>query len=316
MSSDKAESTCVWKDQLNFPKACTSMGPEDMCWLITELPAWNRILCELAYELVEPLPGKLRLQCMPYGALDKGPIPAVRDAASMVSRLLQHHICINDLQVVCTTDASETTQKRAAVPVRRRPASGWDDIRNVRHLEVKTCRAKVRNTLGCCCIPDEDTVHVCDLEDLKINSAGEWSVSAVVDALQSSVTLPKPEFFMYRSTSWARELFAALGANTSVKNLRIGFRGANAKCGDVKASALRKNASLLELDLRADVDNEFIICIAESRSRNATPDTLASMGATVHARGVLALSVALRTNKTLKQLSFATFKASIPETTS
>ncbi|KAK8761047.1 hypothetical protein V5799_027691 [Amblyomma americanum] len=144
-------------------------------------------------------------------------------------------------------------------------------------------------------------------------SDSEWNISAVVDALQSSVTLPKPELFMYRSTSGARELFAALGVNTSVKIHRIGFRGANATCGDVKASALRKNASLLELDLRADVVNEFMIFIAESHSQNAMLDTLVSMGATVYAHGVLALCVALRTNKTLKQLLFPTFKAFIPE---
>ncbi|KAK8787788.1 hypothetical protein V5799_022434 [Amblyomma americanum] len=172
MSSDKAEATCVWKDQLDFSKACTSMGPEDRCWLITELPAWNRILCELAYELVEPLPGNLSLQCLPYGAVDRSPIAAVREAASMVSRVLQHHRCINDLHVVCTTDASETTQKRPPVPIRLRPASGRDDISNVRHLEVKTCRADVLNTLGCSCIPEEDIVGVCDLEKLKINSVG------------------------------------------------------------------------------------------------------------------------------------------------
>ncbi|KAK8773278.1 hypothetical protein V5799_012190 [Amblyomma americanum] len=316
MSSNRAEATGVWKDQLVFSKACTSMGPEDLCWLFTELPAWNSILCGHAYELVEPLPRNLSLQCLPYGAVDRGPIAAVREAASMISRLLQHHHCINDQHFVCTTDANETTQKRPPVPIRLRPASGRDDIRNVRHLEVKTCRADVLNTLGCSCIPEEDIVGVCDLEELKINSAGgefeagrtkflrrnscslkavevtgmnlsprlvdsmqclmrceslvvsfcrneedshystlifsmlvqslaavkifslhpfidsEWNISAVVDALQSSVTQPKPELYMYQSTSWARELCAALGANTSVKNLRIGFRRGKATCGD------------------------------------------------------------------------------------
>ncbi|KAK8770719.1 hypothetical protein V5799_012817, partial [Amblyomma americanum] len=351
MSSDKAEATGVWKDQLDFSKACTSMGPEDRCWLITELPAWSRILCGLAYELVEPVPGNLSLQCLPYGAVDRGPIAAVREAASMVSRLLQHHRCINDLHVVCTTDANEATLKRAPAPIRLRPASRRDAIRKIRHLEVKTCRAEVLNTLGCSYIPEEDIVGVCDLEELKINSAGgefeagltkllrrnscslkaveiagmnlsrrlvdslqclkrceslvlsfcrneedshygtdiflmleqslvalkyfsflpfiesECNVPAVVDAPQSSVTLTKLELYMYQCTSWVRELLAALGVNTIVKNLRIGFRGANATCGDVLASALRKNASLLELDLRADFDNEFMICIAESLAK-------------------------------------------------
>ncbi|KAK8774041.1 hypothetical protein V5799_011426, partial [Amblyomma americanum] len=172
MSSDKAEATGVWKDQLDSSKACTSMVPEDRCWIITELPAWNRILCGLTYELVEPLPGNLSLQCLTYGAVDKGPIAAVREAASMVSRLLQHHRCINDLHVVCTTDAKKTTLKRAPVPIHLRPASGRDAIRHIRHIEVKTCRDEVLNTLGCSCIPEEDIVGVCDVEKLKINSAG------------------------------------------------------------------------------------------------------------------------------------------------
>ncbi|KAK8773897.1 hypothetical protein V5799_011570 [Amblyomma americanum] len=319
MSSDKAEATGVWKDQLDFSKACTSMGPEERCWIITELPAWNRILCGLPYELVEPLLGNLSLQCLPYGAVDRGPIAAVREAGSMVSRLLQHHRCINDLHVVSTTDAKKTTLKRAPVPILFRPASARDAIRNIRHLEVKTRRAKVLRRLGCSCIPEEDIVGVCDPEDLKINSAGgefeggltkllrrnscflkaveiagmnlsrrlvgslqclkrceslvltfcrneedshystdilsmlvqtsaalkifsflpfidsEWSVSAVFDAFQSSITLTTLELYMYQSTSWARELLAALGVNTSVKNLRIGFRGANATSGDVLA---------------------------------------------------------------------------------
>ncbi|XP_077487072.1 uncharacterized protein LOC144098360 [Amblyomma americanum] len=118
---------------------------------------------------------------------------------------------------------------------------------------------------------------------------------------------------MYQSTSWARELFAALGVNTSIKNLRIGFRGANATCGDLLASALRKNTSLLELDLRADVDDGFMICVADSLSQNAALDRLVFTNATVYARGVLALCHALRTNKTLQQLMFPTFQASITE---
>ncbi|KAK8757307.1 hypothetical protein V5799_005064 [Amblyomma americanum] len=397
MSNAKAEATCVCKDQLDFSKACTSMVPEDWCWLITESPAWNRILCGLTYELVEPLPGNLSLQCLPYGAVDRGPIAAVREAASMVSRLLQHHRCINDLHVVCTTDANDTSLKRAPVPMRPRPAFERDGIRNIRHLEVKTCRAEVLHTLGSSCIPEEDIVGVCDLEELKINSAGgefdagltkllwrnscslkaveiagmnlsqrlvdslqclkrcvslvlsfcrneegnhysadifsmlkqssaapknfsflpfidsQWSVSAIVDALKSSVTLTPLELHMYQSTSWARELFAALGVNTSIKNLRIGFRGAIATCGDVLASAQRKNSSLLELDLKADVDDELMICIAESLSQNASLDTVLFTRSTVYARGVLALCSALPTNKTLKQLLFPNFKASIPE---
>ncbi|KAK8757304.1 hypothetical protein V5799_005061 [Amblyomma americanum] len=172
MSSDKAEATGVWKDQLDCSMACTSMGPEDRCWLITESPAWNRILCELPYELVEPLPGNLSLQCLPYRAVDRGPIAAVREAASMVSRLFQHHRYINDLHVVCTTDANETTRKRAPVPMRPRPASEREAIRNIRHLEVKTCRAEILHTLGCSYTPGEDIVGVCDLEEININSAG------------------------------------------------------------------------------------------------------------------------------------------------
>ncbi|KAK8761045.1 hypothetical protein V5799_027689 [Amblyomma americanum] len=118
---------------------------------------------------------------------------------------------------------------------------------------------------------------------------------------------------MYQSSSGARELFAALSVNISIKNLRTGFRGANVTCGDVLASTLRKNTSLLELDLRADVDDEFMVCIAVSLSENGMMDTLVFTSATVYAWGVLALCVSLRTNKTLKQLMFPTFKSSIPE---
>ncbi|KAK8787790.1 hypothetical protein V5799_022436 [Amblyomma americanum] len=172
MSSDKAEATGVWKEQLDFSKACTLLGPEDRCWLITQLPAWNRILYGLAYELVEPLPENLSLECLTYGAVDRGPIAAVREAASMVSRLLQHHSCINDLHVVCATDAKETTLKRTPVPIHLRPASLRDAIRTIRHLKMKTCRAEVLNTLGCSYTPGEYIVGVCDLDGLKINSAG------------------------------------------------------------------------------------------------------------------------------------------------
>ncbi|KAK8757306.1 hypothetical protein V5799_005063 [Amblyomma americanum] len=258
MSSDKAEATGVWKNQLNFSKACTLMGPEDRCWLITELPSWNRILCGLAYELVEPLPGNLSLKCLPYGAVDRGPTAAVREAASMVSRLLQHHRCINDLHVVCTTDANEATLKRGAVPIRLRPASGRDAIHNIRHLEVKTCRAEVLNTLGCSCIPEEDIVGVCDPEKLKINSAGgEFEAGLTKFLRRNSCFLKAVEF---AGMNLSRRLVDSLQCLKRCESLVLTFcrnEEDNHYSADIFSMQVQSSAALKNFSFLPFIDSRF-----------------------------------------------------------
>ncbi|KAL1474009.1 hypothetical protein MTO96_038301 [Rhipicephalus appendiculatus] len=96
-------STDTWKDQLDFERACSAVVPGERCWLSGELTSWNRVLNSLEYELVETRPGSVRLQkadcdnCDP----DRSVQDVAREAAFLISWLLEHHLCIVELSLFC-----------------------------------------------------------------------------------------------------------------------------------------------------------------------------------------------------------------------
>lgn len=127
-SVPSAVATETW-DQLDFDRACSH--PE--CWLCTELTPWNQAMHGLAFELVELRPGKLRLRSIPRGDIEGHRAVAAAKASFLVSWLLQHHQCIDELKVACG-DSSYLGEE--VFPIRVRLPSGGNHRRTIRGLEV------------------------------------------------------------------------------------------------------------------------------------------------------------------------------------
>ncbi|KAH8036992.1 hypothetical protein HPB51_008040 [Rhipicephalus microplus] len=101
--TDYVVSTDTWKGRLDFDRPCTAAVPGKRCWLSSELTSWNRVLCSLNYELVETRPG---FNCLKkadcYNCYsDKSLEDVTREAAFLISWLLQHHFCIEEFSLLC-----------------------------------------------------------------------------------------------------------------------------------------------------------------------------------------------------------------------
>ncbi|KAH7957384.1 hypothetical protein HPB52_018370 [Rhipicephalus sanguineus] len=91
--------TDQWKGQLVFDKPCGAASSKGTCWLLDDLKAWNLVTLGLAFELVETTPGTLLLRHMTNVEVDRDPEIAAREASFLVSWLLRHHPCIQELDV-------------------------------------------------------------------------------------------------------------------------------------------------------------------------------------------------------------------------
>ncbi|XP_077549284.1 uncharacterized protein LOC144162571 [Haemaphysalis longicornis] len=160
----------TWKGELDFDRACN--GPEQRCWLCTELTPWNRAMHGLAFELAELRPGKLRLRSMPHGDGDfeKDLETAAAEASFLLSWLLQHHQCIDELRVGygCHPGFGKT---ETPFPIRLRPSTGSDSLRTVRSLELQAYASTRSSSLGGVyhdCYKLEDLDAVRGLERLEL----------------------------------------------------------------------------------------------------------------------------------------------------
>ncbi|KAL1474011.1 hypothetical protein MTO96_038303 [Rhipicephalus appendiculatus] len=91
----------TWKGQLDFERACSAAVPGKRCWLSGELTSWNRVLNSLEYELVETRPGSIRVKKADCDDCysDKLVEDVARESALLMSWLLEHHLCIEELSL-------------------------------------------------------------------------------------------------------------------------------------------------------------------------------------------------------------------------
>ncbi|KAH9377157.1 hypothetical protein HPB48_017929 [Haemaphysalis longicornis] len=167
VSARSAVTADTWKGQLDFDRPCS--GPERRCWLCTKLTPWNRAMHGLAFELIERRPGKLQLRSMPHGDgdVEKDRATAAAEASFLVSWLLQHHPCIDELKVDYE-DHPGRGDKETPFAIRLRPTTGSDSRRIVRGLELEgsamSWSSKQRH-----CYELEDLDAVGGLESLKLD---------------------------------------------------------------------------------------------------------------------------------------------------
>ncbi|KAK8757983.1 hypothetical protein V5799_004387 [Amblyomma americanum] len=172
-----ALTTDHWKGQLNFRRICTFAGPLDRCGLLSELPSWNRVLYSLEYELAETCPGKLSLRYVPHDPMDKCAVSAASkpaQAAFLISWLLEHHGCIDELSV-----SSSLSAPQANIPVRlRRPLVGTA----IRSLEVTLCTFYS----GACYLVEQDVDALRGIEQLRIRDGTATDESRLVSLLRNN----------------------------------------------------------------------------------------------------------------------------------
>ncbi|KAH7987137.1 hypothetical protein HPB52_024220 [Rhipicephalus sanguineus] len=127
----------TWKGRLDFERACAAAVPGERCWLSGELTAWNRVLNSLEYELVETRPGSVRLQKADCDDCDysRSVEDVYREAAVLISWLLEHHLCIEELSLI---SPSHYGYKAPPVPspIRLRPSVGSNLDRYFRQVKI------------------------------------------------------------------------------------------------------------------------------------------------------------------------------------
>ncbi|XP_075744228.1 neprilysin-1-like [Rhipicephalus microplus] len=88
-----------WKIQLPFDKPCGAASHEGTCWLAGDIRARNLVMHGLTLELVETSPGTLLLHQMTNVEVGRDLAIAARETSFIVSWLLRHHPCIQELGV-------------------------------------------------------------------------------------------------------------------------------------------------------------------------------------------------------------------------
>ncbi|XP_077536490.1 uncharacterized protein LOC144148841 [Haemaphysalis longicornis] len=154
---------------MDFERPCSA--PEQRCWLCTELTPWNQAMHGLGFELVELRPGKLRLRPLRDDdrSTERNRAPAP-EASLLISRLLQHHRCIDELKVACRV-YSGFAVRETSFPIRLRRALGSGSRRTIRRLEVQTSviyRATDKEPTRERLYQLENLDAVCGLERLKL----------------------------------------------------------------------------------------------------------------------------------------------------
>ncbi|KAH9366057.1 hypothetical protein HPB48_007885 [Haemaphysalis longicornis] len=167
----KQVSTDTWKDQLDFDRPCT--GPEQRCWLCTQLTPWNRVMHGLAFELVELRPGKLRLRSNPQDDedLERSGETVAAEASFLVSWLLQHHRCIDELDVAYGTHPG-SGKKEEPFLIRLPRSTGSGPGRTIRGLKIEESASACWNTITFTyhdCYKLEDLGDLSGLETLKLD---------------------------------------------------------------------------------------------------------------------------------------------------
>lgn len=181
MGDNSAVTIDKWKGQLNFVGVCTSTGPQDRCWLLTDLTAWNRVLYELNYELVETCPGKLSLRYVPSSSANERRLTAKHEIAFLISWLVENHHCIDELRISYAALPKNAVPEYAPARIRLRPPPG----KGIRSLGLVKCWA-IPCSSSYCYLPDEDMEALQGVEELEVRCCDARLEEGLVKLLRSN----------------------------------------------------------------------------------------------------------------------------------
>ncbi|KAL1487194.1 hypothetical protein MTO96_031059 [Rhipicephalus appendiculatus] len=114
-------STNQWKRHFDLERPCGAVSSDYTCWLCEDFTAWDPAMYALDLELVETAPGTMRLTFSPNTGKEDL-VTAAREASSVISSLLRHHACIQELNLECAI-STNTSAAQPSFPVFMRPES-------------------------------------------------------------------------------------------------------------------------------------------------------------------------------------------------
>ncbi|XP_077520468.1 uncharacterized protein LOC144130418 [Amblyomma americanum] len=285
----------AWERQLDFERACGAEGPQQRCWLSSDLTAWNQVMHGFAFELVEAKPGSLRLQSIPRGKAERDSAATAREASSLLSWLLGNHRCVEELAVTCAVHTGDRSEE-ARYFIRLRPLPACDAWRSIRRLEIEE-RPSAAFLL-------KDIDAVIGVETLKINArAIKPEFAAEIEALLRRNSSSIKAVDISDMSRLPRSLIKALDCLSNCESLAISslidfVRG----LPDMNSVAQLVQTSKVLKELSVDpVMEEQISVTAKALKTNPalTKLTLFIPDSTVSPR---ALFPALEINTTLKEL--------------
>ncbi|XP_077541546.1 uncharacterized protein LOC144153731 [Haemaphysalis longicornis] len=305
--SSDTDTLSAQKDQLDFDRVCS--GPEQRCWLCTELTPWNRVMHGLALELVELRPGKLRLRSMRYGDgnIDMDRATVAAEASFLLSWLLQHHPCIDELRVAYGIHPG-IGKMETPFPVRMRPVAGSDcQGRTVRRLEVQAHASSLWCSLGGAyidCYKLEDLDAVEGLERLKVEFT---KITSDLDAELAKLlrrNAGSVRKFEISHAEVPRHVNRALRYLFSCESLTLssyhGWRGLPPSMESV-ARLLHSSTALKELSIAQIASSRQMSAIAKELETNTSLEVLGVHIAEA-ACSPAPVFAALRANTTLQEL--------------
>ncbi|KAK8783743.1 hypothetical protein V5799_009891 [Amblyomma americanum] len=244
------------------------------CGLISELQSWNRVLYGLNYELTETCLGKLSLRYVPHGPVEKCRANAASmhsEAAFLISWLVEHHSCIDDLGIKTTVSADE-----APACLRLRRPAGKD----IRCLDIALCNAEDPMFY----LAEEDVDALRGIERLHISDGIVMVESRVVTLLRNNSSSLRIVRLSYSNLSQgvqdalqclkkcesvfvshcssndcaieSNTLGAMLRSNTSLKTITFSGHYSEDWSFCAISAALKANVTLMALDLTADCVND------------------------------------------------------------
>ncbi|KAL3242885.1 hypothetical protein MRX96_020901 [Rhipicephalus microplus] len=173
--------------------------------------AWNQALHELAFEIIETGPGRLRLQSIPRGKAVGNKTTATRRASFLVSWLLAQHRCIEEFGATCALPCGRSLEE-TPFPIHLRPSTG--DRRSLRRPEIEerpTATLVVR-----------DIDAVTDLETVRIiaHSVRHKFAAEVEELLRRNVSSIKT-LDITNINHVPRNIIGVLGSLIKCETLRI-----------------------------------------------------------------------------------------------
>ncbi|KAL1477909.1 hypothetical protein MTO96_035372 [Rhipicephalus appendiculatus] len=148
----------LWMGQLDLDRPCGAGSSDGTCWLCEDFPAWNTVIHALDLELLETAPGTLCLRFDPNSQREDL-VTAASDASIVVSSLLSHHVCIQELDIECAM-STNTPAAHPSFPVLLCRQSTNPASRSLRSLRVRESASLI-----CSCFPPNYSAHL-DLRDM------------------------------------------------------------------------------------------------------------------------------------------------------
>ncbi|KAH7938909.1 hypothetical protein HPB52_002197 [Rhipicephalus sanguineus] len=291
------------KGQLDLDRPCGAVGSGETCWLCEDFPAWNSVIHALNLELAETAPGTLRLHFVP-NSQKEDLMTAAREASVILSSLLCHHLCIQEVYLECVF-STNTPAPQPLFPISMRRQSSSPASRSLRKLRISESGSLVYRYC-----PANASVHL-DLRDMDAViglqtlyvDLGRFSqcFAAEIDALleRNRNTLKNVEIFEARPAQNKLRMVEHLAACKVLALKSLEYGDIAAPDVDGMVSLLRGPTTLKEASVKPVLPRQLLL-IAKALETNCC---LTKLTLYVKTRdSVEELFAALEVNKHLKEL--------------